>query len=108
MECEYIYFRVAGMAGEASDFGCLDLDELAPEETFQVEVQEEAAMVSEDDLVERVDSALLYEWENSGRDKNVIQALSATAVGAGFSIGAMRVCMRAAHASESMDLGPHT
>ena len=93
MECKYVHFRLVGVARDSLCFGCLDLGELAPKEAFQVQVKEEAVMVGEDDLVEWINPELLYEWKNSGRDENIVQALGAAAVGAGFSIGAMCISM---------------
>ena len=67
------------------------MGELSPEEAFQVQVEEEAAMVGKDNLVEGVDAAILNEGDDSGRDKDVVQALGAGAVGAGFAAGAVGV-----------------
>ena len=81
------------MAGDASCFWRLDLGELSPEEPFQVQVEEKSTMVGEDDLVEWVDAALVYEGYDPRGDEDVVQALGAAAVGAGFAVSAMWVGM---------------
>ena len=93
LKCLDVHFRLVGMAGDSSGFRRLYLGELALQETFQVQVQEKAAMVGENHLVKGVDATLFDEGNNSGRDKDIVQALSAAAVGAGFTIGAVGIGM---------------
>ena len=81
------------MAGDSSGSRRLYLGELAPKETFQVHVQEKAAMVGENDLVKGVNAALLNEGKISGRDEDVVQSLGVAAIGARFAISAVGVGM---------------
>ena len=61
-----VHLWLVGVARDASCFRRLDLGKLSPEEAFQVQVKEEAAMVSENDLVEGIDASLVDEGKKSG------------------------------------------
>ena len=91
VECLHLHFRLVGVAEDSSCFRRLYSCELAPEETFQIQVQEKAAMVGENNLVKGIDAALLNEGKDFGRDEDVVQSLGAAAIGAKFAISAVGV-----------------
>ena len=105
MKSEDADLGFVGVARDASGFGRQDLGEFASQESLEVDVHEKATVVSEEDLVERVDAAFLDEREDSRRDEDVIKAFRATAVGAGFSFGTMGGGVRVGEVALSDEVG---